>query len=199
VRTVGITDRADFTGPLHAVFVNRRDQAARSRPRPHIFWRNPQLLEKMLSLVCPSSAPPTAEGGGDDPPPRRGDASGQAPSGLDETGEEKVEIDATMTFSERELLREMDFEKMSLDELARAKSAISACGLPEMAVPTQRFRPDPAGRGPICVRRFEPPCARAASLPCAASAGARGRRRLSSSCDISGSMNRYVTSVVTAA
>src|SRR6266404_1118309 len=59
--------------------------------------------------------------------------------------QEEIEVDAAMTFSDRELLREMDFEKMSLDELARAKAAIKRMRLPDMAVPTRRFVADPAG------------------------------------------------------
>src|SRR5207237_8490361 len=65
--------------------------------------------------------------------------------GEEQEREDDIEVDATMTFSDRELLRAMDFEKMSLDEVARAKAAIKRMRLPEMKVPTRRFRPDPAG------------------------------------------------------
>src|SRR5713101_639132 len=53
VRTVGITNRADFYWALHATLVNRRDQREIFDQAFHIFWRNPQLLEKMMSLVLP--------------------------------------------------------------------------------------------------------------------------------------------------
>src|SRR4051794_23480747 len=63
VRTVGITNRDDFYWTLHAVFVNRRDQRELFDQAFHIFWRNPQLLEKMLSLLLPEMTAPEQERG----------------------------------------------------------------------------------------------------------------------------------------
>ena len=62
-----------------------------------------------------------------------------------ETEETETELDAAMTFSDREQLRGMDFEKMSLEELARAKAAIARLRLPVQDVPTRRFAPDRHG------------------------------------------------------
>src|SRR5206468_150465 len=59
-----------------------------------------------------------------------------------EAEETETEIDAAMSFSDREQLRGMDFEKMSLEELARAKAAIARLRLPVQDVPTRRFAPD---------------------------------------------------------
>src|SRR5262245_35347465 len=145
VEAVGIADRQDFYWTLHAVFVNKRDQRELFDQAFHIFWRNPQLLEKMMSLLLPQLTTPEADGGEEmirrlAEAMQRGNAEDES-----EPREEEIEVDAAMTFSERELLREMDFEKMSLDELTRAKSAIKRMRLPEMAVPTRRFIPDPAG------------------------------------------------------
>src|SRR5436309_14461758 len=53
VRTVGITDRRDFYWTLHAVFVNRPDQRLIFDQAFHVFWRNPDLLKKMMGLVLP--------------------------------------------------------------------------------------------------------------------------------------------------
>src|SRR4051795_9631546 len=53
VEAVGITDRRDFYWTLHAVFVNRRDQREIFDQAFHIFWRNPDLLGKMRSLLLP--------------------------------------------------------------------------------------------------------------------------------------------------
>src|SRR6266702_758659 len=191
VRTVGITNRADFYWALHATLVNRRDQREIFDQAFHIFWRNPQLLEKMMSLVLPQLDTP-GQSEGEEMIRRLAEA--MHPRGAEGGGEEReedIEIDATMTFSDRELLREMDFEKMSLDELAQAKAAIKRMRLPEMAVPTRRFVGDPTG-------------ARAdmrATLRAALRAGGlialrRKRRRtrpppLVILCDISGSMHRY--------
>src|SRR5215813_852452 len=108
-----------------------------------------------------------------------------------EAEETETEIDAAMSFSDREQLRAMDFEKMSLEELARAKAAIARLRLPVQEVPTRRFAPDRRG-------------ARAdlrATLRAALRSGGlielkrRSPRRrpppLVVLCDISGSMSRY--------
>src|SRR5262252_6918844 len=55
VEHVGITDRRDFYWTLHAVFVNRADQRVLFDQAFHVFWRNPELLKKMLGLVLPQT------------------------------------------------------------------------------------------------------------------------------------------------
>src|SRR5207253_10115100 len=62
-----------------------------------------------------------------------------------ETGETELDLDAAMTFSDREQLHTMDFEKMSLEELARAKAAIARLRLPIHDIPTRRYARDPRG------------------------------------------------------
>src|ERR1700745_4316444 len=53
VEIVGIADRRDFYWTLHAVFVNRADQRQLFDQAFHVFWRNPELLKKILALVLP--------------------------------------------------------------------------------------------------------------------------------------------------
>src|SRR6202045_3494167 len=53
VEAVGITDRRDFYWTLHAVFVNRADQRVLFDQAFHVFWRNPDLLKRMMGLVLP--------------------------------------------------------------------------------------------------------------------------------------------------
>jgi uncharacterized protein with von Willebrand factor type A (vWA) domain len=190
VRTVGITNRDDFYWTLHAVFVNRRDQRELFDQAFHIFWRNPQLLEKMLSLLLPEMTAPEQERG-EEMMRRLAEAMHPGNQGDADEREEEIEFDATMTFSDREMLREMDFEKMSLDEVARAKSAIKRMRLPEMAVPTRRFRPDPNGAR-ADMRATLRASLRAGGL-LALRRKSRGERQppLVILCDISGSMQRY--------
>jgi uncharacterized protein len=192
VRIVGITDRRDFYWTLHAVFVNRPDQRLIFDQAFHIFWRNPDLLKKMMALVLPELRVESEEDRGAEMARRLAEA---LHPGRDEAKGEpeevESEIDAVMTFSDREQLRRMDFEKMSLEELARAKAAIARLRLPVQDVPTRRFAPDRHG-------------ARAdlrATLRAALRSGGlielkrKSRRRrpppLVILCDISGSMSRY--------
>jgi uncharacterized protein with von Willebrand factor type A (vWA) domain len=108
-----------------------------------------------------------------------------------DSGETELEIDAAMSFSDTEQLHAMDFEKMSLEELARAKAAIARMRLPIHDIPTRRYARDPRG-------------ARAdmrATLRAALRSGGlielkrKSQRRrpppLVVLCDISGSMSRY--------
>src|SRR6516165_327739 len=53
VQAIGITDRRDFYWTLHAVFINRPDQRLIFDQAFHVFWRNPELLKKMMGLVLP--------------------------------------------------------------------------------------------------------------------------------------------------
>jgi uncharacterized protein len=191
VETVGIADRRDFYWTLHAVFVNRADQRLLFDQAFHVFWRNPELLKKMLGLVLPQmNLDIPAEEQGAEMMRRLAEALHPNREAKD-TGETEIELDAAMTFSDREQLRGMDFEKMSLEELARAKAAIARLELPIQDLPTRRFQRDPRG-------------ARAdmrATLRAALRAGGlielkrkSPRRRpppLVVLCDISGSMSRY--------
>ena len=54
LRAVGVADRDDFYWTLHAVFVNRFPHRELFDQAFHVFWRNPRLLERMMSMVLPS-------------------------------------------------------------------------------------------------------------------------------------------------
>ena len=144
VRMVGITNRADFYWTLHAVFVNRPDQRPLFDQAFHVFWRNPELLKKMMSLILPEMSLDLPEDEKSEMLRRLAEALHPHPEAR-ETGETELEFDAAMTFSDREQFQEMDFEKMSLDELAKAKAAIARLRLPVLDRPTRRFAPDPRG------------------------------------------------------
>ena len=191
----GLGRRDDFYWSLHAVFVNRRDQRELFDQAFHVFWRNPQILERMMSMVLPTAQLGEGETPKSDISPRIAEAltAGATPQDDIKTREtEEVEFDATLTFSQDEVLREMDFEKMTASEIEAAKLAMRRMRLPIMEIPTRRFRPDKTG-------------ARAdmrATLRTALRSGGdiipmRWRRRRQRKppivvlCDISGSMERY--------
>ena len=195
VETSGIARRDDFYWTLHAVFVNRRDQRELFDQAFHVFWRNPQILERMMSMVLPSSQLGEEDAAKSDLSRRIAEAltAGASPQNDIKTREtEEVEFDATLTFSQDEVLREMDFEKMSNAEIDAAKAAMRHMRLPVVEIPTRRFRADKTG-------------ARAdmrATLRAALRSGGdiipmRWRKRrhrhppLVVLCDISGSMERY--------
>src|SRR3974390_2363288 len=101
VRATGIVNRADFYWALHAVLVNRRDQRELFDQAFHIFWRNPQLLEKMMGLLLPEMRTPNAPKG-EEMSRRLAEAlhPGHGDSPDDRPQEKEVELDAAMTFSD---------------------------------------------------------------------------------------------------
>jgi uncharacterized protein with von Willebrand factor type A (vWA) domain len=193
VESAGLRSRDDFYWTLHSVFVNRRDQREIFDQAFHVYWRNPRLLEKMMEMLLPQVAVPGE-------PEQRKQLSrrlqealqpgqGESSKGDDEPPE--VEIEATFTVSDREVLQHRDFEQMSQAEIDEALKAISRLRLPVPERRTRRYQPSRNGaridfraslrralkpEGLIDLRRREP------------------RRRpppLVILCDISGSMARY--------
>jgi uncharacterized protein with von Willebrand factor type A (vWA) domain len=193
VDACGIRNREDFYWALHAVFVNRQDQRVLFDQAFHIFWRNPKILERMMSLLLPTVRP---EDMGEDQEqmlrrlaealmPGRGESAGAE-------AEEEVRIDAVLTYSDRELLQQMDFEAMSNEELARAKAAIARLRLPIQQVKTRRFRPVPqAPRVDMRATLRAGLRSGGAIIPLKRRAPKLRHPPLVVLCDISGSMARY--------
>ena len=195
VDTVGIGSRTDFYWALQAVFVNRRDQRDIFDQAFHVFWRNPKIMERLMALVLPSFKADMGEEA-QEISRRVADAMkgaiGEFPMPETEQDEDQIEIDATLTFSEREVLRKMDFEKMSADEMRRAETAICRLAAMIRPEPTRRFRADNAGTRADLRRTL-----RAALRGNPDVIDLKHRRRLRrppplvALCDISGSMSRY--------
>jgi hypothetical protein len=189
VEAVGIEDRRDFYWTLHAVFVNKHDQEEIFDQAFHIFWRNPQLLEKMLSLMLPGFAPAEPEKG--EEMNRRLAEAMQGDNKDSKEGETEIELDSAMTYSAQEALREMDFEKMSNEEVEQAKKALERMALPLADLKTRRFALDPRGS------RVDLRASMRAQLRSGAMIALRRKKArtrpppLVILCDISGSMSRY--------
>ena len=197
VEVVGVARRSDLYWTLFAVFVDRQDQRELFDQCFHVFWRDPQILERMMSLLLPQleqegPAPPEQEVSR-----RVGEALGpEKKPGKGETEEDSeepaLELDAVLTWSAKELLQAKDFEQMSADELLAAKREIERLRLPIMDVPTRRFVPDAHGRR-IDMRRTLRQSLRGGGGAIDLMRKTRLRRHppLVILCDISGSMSRY--------
>ena len=197
LEAIGLATRGDFYWTLHAVFVNRRDQHEIFDQAFKMFWRDPQLLERMLSFLLPQARGGEKEDEREklsrrlaeafqagrnyerDPPP-------------EETREDEQEVDAVMTWSNREVLQEKDFEQMSNAELAQAKLALQKLQMPFNEMKTRRFRTSHRGSR-IDFRATLRAWARSGGNS-ADFARREPRTRLPPLvvlCDISGSMERY--------
>ena len=82
VEAVGFESRQDLYWTLHSVFVNRRDQRELFDQCFHIFWRDPQLLERMMHLLLPTAGGREAAGraGGGQPARGRGAEPAASPA-----------------------------------------------------------------------------------------------------------------------
>jgi uncharacterized protein with von Willebrand factor type A (vWA) domain len=193
VEAAGLRKRDDFYWTLHSVFVNRRDQREIFDQAFHVYWRNPRLLEKMMEMLLPSIGVPA------DPDkkqlsrrlqealqPGRGEAPPEDPQEPPE-----VEVEATFTVSDREVLQTRDFEQMSQAEIDQALKAIARLRLPVPMRRTRRYQP--ARRGPRVDFRAS---LRRALRPEGLTELRKRQPRLRPPplvilCDISGSMARY--------
>ncbi len=195
VEAVGIGKRDDFYWILHSIFVNRRDQREMFDQAFHVFWRNPRILERIMSVLLPSF------GADDEAPPEGKEASRRLTDALfpaeseaarKAEQQEQVEFDATFSYSNREELKEMDFESMSTAELRAAKAAIARMQLPIVDVPTRRFSPDARGRR-VDMRATLRAALRSggSSIPLKRRSRKMRHPPLVILCDISGSMSRY--------
>lgn len=200
VAAAGVSSRTDFYWTLHACFVSRPEERLVFAQVFRLFWRDPRYLEQMMALLLPAvknaqearaaaaaerrAAEALLDTANRPVAPPEGDAS------------EELEIDASRTASSTERLRSLDFEQMSVAEMAEARRMLARLGLPVKPRPSRRWR---SGAG----REVD----RAGTLRAALRRGgefgtlkhrARAPRppSLVVLCDISGSMSAYSRAVL---
>jgi hypothetical protein len=198
VETTGLESRGDFYWTLHAVFVSRRDERELFDQAFHVFWRNPKILERMMSLVLPSFSDDT--GAPEEtlsPRVAAALAGNEAPPREDQEKEAEITFDAAMSWSRTELLGEKDFEKMTAEEVETAHRAMRTMRLPIQDIPTRRFRRDPTGPT-IDMRATMRAALRDGgdTIPLLKRDRRKRRPPLVILCDISGSMDRYARMLV---
>jgi uncharacterized protein with von Willebrand factor type A (vWA) domain len=140
----GIDRRDDFYVALRAVLVKDPGQARLFDQAFHVYFRNPRLLERMMGLLLPTLVTET-ESSESAATVRRllESLTGDSRTGQDEV---VIEVDRSGSYSRDEVLREKDFEQMSLEEQAAAKALLRESTEVLHRIPTRRFRPDSHGR-----------------------------------------------------
>lgn len=189
----GIGRREDFYWTLASVFVDRREQHELFDQAFRMFWRDPDLLGRILHLMLPR-VEGLARKDEKRPGNRLQEAFGRVglPRQAQQAPEQAVEIDARLTFSSREVLQKMDFESMSGAELAEVKSIIARLRLPLREVKTRRFVRGRTGARVDLRATLRAGCrACGAAIPLQYKAPRREAPPLVVLCDISGSMSRY--------
>jgi hypothetical protein len=192
LQVAGLESRRDFHDTLAACLLDRVEHRELFEQAFTLFWRDPDLTGRMRALLLPrvqakTETPPVPENRrlGEALFPHQPDAPAPPPP-------EQIELDATLTWNERELLQKADFETMTADEWRAAQRLLRQMALLFEPIATRRSerapRPGrPDGRatlqalarhgGELWQMRWRRPRTRPAPLVVLA--------------DISGSMSRY--------
>ncbi len=191
VEAVGVANRDDFRAALESVLIERHEHKVLFDQAFDLFWRDPKLLERMMSLLLPKVRGRVAS---DEAPLPARLAEAMAPSSREDlqTEGEDVDLDAAFTFSPREVLQTRDFESMTSAELLEVKGMIARLRLPLPEMPVRRTIAAPRGHAvDLRATLRAMTSARGAIVPLAWRRRRRRRPPLVVLCDISGSMDRY--------
>ena len=193
VSLVGLNSRNDFYWTLHAIFIKRNEHRELFNQAFHIFWRNPNLLEKMMNLSLPQELTDRDNNKNAEESFRRVAEAFAGSRRSEQTDEEERDkTEATLTWSPGESLSEKDFEKMSREEVKEAITVIKTLRLPNMEVPTRRFSNRQTGKTMDMRRTIRQSLKFSGGfIPIIYKTRKTRRPPLVVICDISGSMERY--------
>jgi uncharacterized protein len=185
----GAASREDWYWTMSAVLLSKQEQRPIFDQAFRIFWRDPKLAERMMQLMLPQ-----AHGRAPKPEEQQSQRLTDAlvSQKKEERPVERMELEARLTFSSREVLQRMDFDTMSAAELAEAKKLIAGMRLPLPMVRTRRFRPHRSGTR-VDLRKTLRETLREGGdvIPLVRAAPRELHPPLVVLCDISGSMNPY--------
>jgi uncharacterized protein len=196
LQQAGLQSRQDFHAVLSATLLERNEHRDLFDQAFVLFWRDPDLEGRMRAMLLPKVTLKE----GTDPAMRENRRLGDAlfphqPRAPPPPVKETLEIEAQLTWNDRELLRKADFDTMTSDEWRQAQQLLAQMRLIFEPLRTRRFAPSPAhapgstadwratlaamGRqgGELWQPRFRAPRRKPAPLVVLA--------------DISGSMSRY--------
>jgi uncharacterized protein len=197
VEAAGFTDKVDFYWTLHACFVNRPEHRRVFAQLFRLYWRDPRYLEHMMAAMLPAIRGVQEDRPAQAAEKRAAEALLDGAQAPQSEGEEKepeetlVEVDASLTMSTQERLRTLDFEQMSLAEMAEAKRMLARLTLPVKPMPSRRSMTAPTGRIDV-QKTMRAALRRGGEMDKLAFKQPRPRYpNLVVLCDISGSMSQY--------
>jgi hypothetical protein len=191
----GVERREDFYWTLASVFLARREQFEIYDQAFHIFWRDPQLLERVMAMFLPQVYGRQAR---EEPQPASSRVAEALRPRQKKPREEPLEppaetqLDASLSFSSREVLQHADFETMTAEELLQAKKLIAKLRLPIPEIRTRRFDADAHGAR-VDLRATKRASQRSGGsfIPLKRRSPETRHPPLVALCDVSGSMSRY--------
>lgn len=202
VEAAGFTERRDFYWTLHACFVNRPEHARVFAQLFRLYWRDPRYLEHMMAAMLPAIRGVQEDRPAQAAEKRAAEAlldGAEAPRPEEEQTPEEdalIEVDASLTASTSERLRSLDFEQMTIAEMAEARRMLSRLTLPIRPLPSRRSQIAPQGRIDAA-RSMRAALKRGGDMQTLARKKPRERYpNLVVLCDISGSMSQYSRTVL---
>lgn len=186
----GIERRDDLYWALCAILVKQPAQMPIFNQAFHLYFRNPRLLERMMALLLPAIEDGKAGENRERAIRRLLDTFSPETAGTAEKIE--IELDQSGSSSDRERLRNKDFEQMSLDEQRQARAMLVRDLQPLKPRSTRRFRADTHGDR-YDLRRSMRLMLRGNGhfIPLARKQRSKRSPDLVLICDISGSMSSY--------
>jgi uncharacterized protein len=125
LQVAGLESRRDFHDTLAACFIDRVEHRELFEQAFHLFWRDPDLAGRMMALLMPrvqakteATPPPENRRLGEALFPHQPNAPNPPPP------PEQIDVQATLTWNNRELLRKADFETMTADEWRQAQALL---------------------------------------------------------------------------
>lgn len=198
VEAAGFTERMDFYWTLHACFVNKPEHRVVYGQIFRLYWRDPRFLEQMMSLMLPAVRGVQEDRAAVAAEKRAaqallGDEMPDVPEREQQEEEgTQIEVDASFTISTEEKLKTLDFEQMSLEEVAQAKKMLSRLTLPVKPIASRRSQASVLGRRTDHKRTLREAMRKGGEIRQIAHAKPRLRwPNLVVLCDISGSMSQY--------
>lgn len=199
VQAAGFSERSDFYWTLHACFVSRPEERVIFEQVFRLFWRDPKYLDHMMNLLLPAvhgvqedRAASAAEKRAAEALLDGADRDIPKPEIEGREEETQIEIDASATMSHEERLKTLDFELMSVAEIAEAKRMLARLSLPVRPLKTRRSMAALAGAQVDLRRTLRSSLRTGGEVSHLAMKSPKERwPNLVVLCDISGSMSQY--------
>ena len=125
LQVAGLESKRDFHDTLAATLLDRVEHRELFEQAFHLFWRDPDLAGRLMAMLLPqlkskidNKAAPENRRLGEALFPHQPNAPPPPPP------PEQIEVDASLTWNERELLRRADFDTMTADEWRQAQALL---------------------------------------------------------------------------
>ena len=188
VNLVGVESQRNLHTALLSQFVTRHEQTPLFEQAFSLFWRNPRLMEKLMGAMLPTVR---TEKDQEQILRRLGEALYKSGELQTDPQEEEVELQANLSFSDREILQSKDFEQMSEVELQIARNMLQKLKLPVPDVRSRRFQASKQKARIDMRKTLQQSLRNSATIPLQFKRNRVRPPAIVVLCDISGSMAQY--------